>query len=76
VLVCLEGGSRGLDFKNVDLVVNVSPPESYREYVHRAGRTARMGRKGLVVTLCNRFEDSELMEGFVKVGQGCECTCV
>lgn len=66
VLVCLEGSSRGLDFKSVDVVISASPPESYREYVHRAGRTARMGRKGVVVTLTNRFHDAEVMEGFVK----------
>ena len=71
--MCLEGSSRGLDFKSVDVVISASPPESYREYVHRAGRTARMGRKGVVVTLTNRFEDAEVMEGFVKVRHPGSC---
>jgi superfamily II DNA/RNA helicase len=50
-LLSLEGGSRGLDYKNVDLVINVGPPPNVREYVHRAGRTARNGKPGTVVTL-------------------------
>ena len=51
VLLCLEGASRGLDFKKVDIVINASPPPNTREYVHRAGRTARNGAVGTVVTM-------------------------
>ena len=66
VLVCLEGGSRGLDFKNVDLVMNLNPPGSKREYVHRAGRTGRCGRPGVVVTLCDGGEEAATVEDYVK----------
>ncbi len=50
VLVCPEGSARGVDFKNVDVVMNAACPSSYREYVHRAGRTARFGSSGIVIT--------------------------
>jgi superfamily II DNA/RNA helicase len=36
---------------NLDLVVNVDPPNDHKDYLHRGGRTARAGESGLVVTL-------------------------
>ncbi|KAF8055724.1 RH47 [Scenedesmus sp. PABB004] len=54
-LVVSDAFSLGLDFRAVDVVLQVeSLAPSLREYVHRAGRTGRMGRPGAVVSLVKR----------------------
>ncbi|MBQ0826127.1 DEAD/DEAH box helicase [Streptomyces tagetis] len=51
VLVATNVAARGLHVDDLDLVVNVDPPTDPKDYVHRAGRTARAGESGSVVTL-------------------------
>ncbi|GGX36991.1 DEAD/DEAH box helicase [Streptomyces malachitofuscus] len=51
VLVATDVAARGLHVDDLDLVVNVDPPTDPKDYVHRAGRTARAGEPGSVVTL-------------------------
>ena len=51
VLVATDIAARGIDIKGVDLVVHIDPPAEHKAYVHRAGRTARAGEKGTVLTL-------------------------
>ncbi|MFG2138587.1 DEAD/DEAH box helicase [Streptomyces sp. NPDC048650] len=51
VLVATNVAARGLHVDDLDLVVNVDPPTDPKDYVHRAGRTARAGETGRVVTL-------------------------
>jgi ATP-dependent RNA helicase DeaD len=51
ILVATDLAARGLDLPGVDLVVNYSLPEGPTAYLHRAGRTGRAGRPGVVVTL-------------------------
>ncbi|MFE7981857.1 DEAD/DEAH box helicase [Streptomyces cellulosae] len=51
VLVATDVAARGLHVDDLDLVVNVDPPADAKDYVHRAGRTARAGASGRVVTL-------------------------
>ena len=46
VLVCTELLCRGIDFTCIHHVINVAPPKSALAYVHRAGRTGRMGPDG------------------------------
>ncbi len=50
-LVATDVAARGLHIDDLDLVVNVDPPADPKDYVHRAGRTARAGESGRVVTL-------------------------
>ncbi len=50
-LVATNVAARGLHIDDLDLVVNVDPPTEPKDYVHRAGRTARAGESGRVVTL-------------------------
>ncbi|MFC7266090.1 DEAD/DEAH box helicase [Streptomyces lutosisoli] len=64
VLVATNVAARGLHIDDLDLVVNVDPPTDPKDYVHRAGRTARAGESGRVVTLVlsgQRREMSRLM---------------
>ncbi|WP_328551632.1 MULTISPECIES: DEAD/DEAH box helicase [unclassified Streptomyces] len=51
VLVATNVAARGIHIEALDLVVNVDPPADAKEYLHRAGRTARAGESGSVVTL-------------------------
>eukprot|EP00963_Diacronema_lutheri_P003438 scaffold283_cov316-Pavlova_lutheri.AAC.8 len=46
VLLSTDVAARGLDFPTLDASVQFDPPGEPAEYVHRVGRTARMGRKG------------------------------
>ncbi|XP_026881746.2 probable ATP-dependent RNA helicase DDX28 [Electrophorus electricus] len=46
VLICTDIASRGLDTQRVGLVVNYDFPESYTDYIHRAGRVGRAGGSG------------------------------
>ena len=56
VLVCTDVASRGLDIPHVGLVVNYDVPRAPADYVHRAGRTARAGKAGRVVTLVTQYD--------------------
>lgn len=50
-LVATDVAARGLHVDSVSLVVHVDPPRDPKDYLHRAGRTARAGSSGRVVTL-------------------------
>uniref|UniRef100_A0A8B9PQE6 Probable ATP-dependent RNA helicase DDX46 n=1 Tax=Apteryx owenii TaxID=8824 RepID=A0A8B9PQE6_APTOW len=50
LLVATSVAARGLDVKQLMLVVNYSCPNHYEDYVHRAGRTGRAGNKGYAYT--------------------------
>jgi superfamily II DNA/RNA helicase len=51
VLVATDVAARGIHVDDVSLVVHVDPPADPKDYLHRAGRTARAGESGTVVTL-------------------------
>jgi superfamily II DNA/RNA helicase len=51
VLVATDVAARGIHVDDVSLVVHVDPPADHKDYLHRAGRTARAGDDGVVVTL-------------------------
>ncbi|KAB8287529.1 DEAD/DEAH box helicase [Bifidobacterium ramosum] len=51
VMVATDVAARGIDVSDVELVVQVDPPEDPKSFVHRSGRTARAGKSGVVVTL-------------------------
>jgi len=51
VLVATDVAARGLHIDAVDCVMHYDPPEDHKAYLHRSGRTARAGSKGVVVSL-------------------------
>ncbi len=50
-LVATNVAARGLHVDGISLVVHIDPPADHKDYLHRAGRTARAGESGTVVTL-------------------------
>lgn len=51
VLVCTDVAARGLDIKGVSHIYNYDIPKDSKEYIHRIGRTARAGKKGMAVNI-------------------------
>ncbi|WP_194767478.1 DEAD/DEAH box helicase [Tamlana sp. I1] len=56
ILVATDLAARGIDVKEVAYVVNYHLPDTYDAYVHRSGRTARAGAKGLSLTILQQEE--------------------
>ncbi|CAA6656877.1 unnamed protein product [Spirodela intermedia] len=57
LLIATSIAARGLDVKELELVVNYDVPNHYEDYVHRVGRTGRAGRKGCAVTFISEEEE-------------------
>ena len=66
VLVATDVLSRGIDIKDIDLVVNFDVPSDAEDYVHRVGRTARAETTGAAITLINKM-DMQKMERIEKL---------
>ncbi|MFK8113153.1 MAG: DEAD/DEAH box helicase [Rubripirellula sp.] len=60
VLVATDVASRGIDIDGVTHVVNYDLPNEPEAYVHRIGRTARAGAKGIAISFCMPEERAEL----------------
>jgi ATP-dependent RNA helicase DeaD len=68
VLVATDVAARGLDIDHVSHVINYDIPTSPEVYVHRIGRTGRVGREGVAITLVDPRERRVLrvIEGLTK----------
>jgi superfamily II DNA/RNA helicase len=56
ILVATDVMSRGIDVKEINLVINYDVPHDAEDYVHRVGRTARVNEKGEAITLVTQKE--------------------
>ncbi|KAI8044795.1 hypothetical protein M5D96_000967 [Drosophila gunungcola] len=61
VLVATDVASKGLDFPNVQHVINYDMPDDIENYVHRIGRTGRSNTKGLATTLINKITEQSVL---------------
>ena len=68
VLVATDVAARGIHVDDVDVVIHGDPPEDHKAYLHRSGRTARAGEKGLVVTLALWNEELEVRRLQKRIG--------
>jgi ATP-dependent RNA helicase DDX46/PRP5 len=57
IVIATSVAARGLDVKQLKLVVNYDAPNHMEDYVHRAGRTGRAGNKGTCVTFITPDQD-------------------
>ena len=62
ILVATDLAARGIDVKDIAYVVNYHLPDTYEAYVHRSGRTARAGAKGLSLTILQKEEVEEIAD--------------
>jgi ATP-dependent RNA helicase RhlE len=56
VLVATDVAARGIDVKNIGLVINYDLPMDAENYVHRIGRTARAGERGRAMSFCAEID--------------------
>ena len=62
ILVATDLAARGIDVKDISYVVNYHLPDTYDAYVHRSGRTARAGAKGLSLSIIQKEELEDIPE--------------
>mmetsp|Transcript_84199 Transcript_84199/g.132989 ORF Transcript_84199/g.132989 Transcript_84199/m.132989 type:complete len:633 (+) Transcript_84199:29-1927(+) len=68
VMVATDVAARGLDIEKVSLVINYDMPDNVDTYVHRIGRSGRIGNRGAAITFCSvdgyrgSLEDINLMK--------------
>ena len=72
VLVATNVAARGLDIPAVSHVINYDMPGNLEEYVHRIGRTARMGRHGTAITFVSEWDFPALDIIQAHIGDGLE----
>jgi len=56
ILVATDVLSRGIDIKDINLIINYDVPGSAEDYVHRVGRTARADKTGIAISLINELD--------------------
>lgn len=60
MLLATDVAARGMDIPDLTTVINLENPQDLTEYIHRSGRTGRMGRSGEVITLGNQHDWRQL----------------
>ncbi|KAJ3322154.1 mRNA splicing protein prp28 [Gonapodya sp. JEL0774] len=61
ILVATDVAGRGIDIKDVSLVVNYDMAKNIEDYTHRIGRTGRAGKSGIAITFVNPTADAAVM---------------
>ena len=67
ILVGTSVAARGLDMRNVRHVINYDLPNNIDEYVHRIGRTGRVGNKGKATSFYDGFIDNRIQADLVEI---------
>ena len=67
VLIATNVAARGLDIDDVRHVVNYDLPNEIEEFVHRIGRTGRIGHEGKATTFFQKGKDDKIARALVKI---------
>lgn len=57
ILFTSDISSRGLNYPDITLIIQVNTPISREQYIHRVGRTARSNKKGMAIILLNEADE-------------------
>lgn len=68
ILVATDIAARGIDVKDINLVLNYDLPDNPEDYIHRIGRTGRAGAKGCAITLATPQQHRDV-KGIEKVAK-------
>jgi superfamily II DNA/RNA helicase len=68
VLVATDVAARGLHIDDIDVVIHYDPAPDHKTYLHRSGRTARAGSKGMAVTLSIWNQELEIKRLQKRIG--------
>ncbi|MBN1258914.1 DEAD/DEAH box helicase, partial [Candidatus Peregrinibacteria bacterium] len=60
ILVATDIAARGIDVKNIEVVINYDIPEQAEDYVHRIGRTGRAGKAGRAITFASADQNHKI----------------
>lgn len=69
LLLATDLVARGIDIDNLECVLNFDLPRDKETYTHRAGRTGRMGKEGLVLTLISNPNDLKSLKKYAPVSE-------
>lgn len=69
LLLATDLVARGIDIDSLEVVINYEVPRDADTYTHRAGRTGRMGKEGLVITLVSHKEELKKLKKFATVSE-------
>ncbi len=61
-LIATNVAARGLDIPEVDLIIQLSPPNDMDAYIHRSGRTGRAGKNGTCITFFTKWEQQTVQK--------------
>lgn len=62
ILIATDVAARGLDIKELSMVVNYDLPHTEETYTHRIGRTGRAGKDGIAITIYDEYEIRNALE--------------
>lgn len=60
ILIATDIAARGIDVKNIELVINYDLPDEAENYIHRIGRTARAGKEGRAISFAHPDQVDEI----------------
>ena len=62
VMVATDIAARGIDIKELQIVINYDMPDAPETYVHRIGRTGRAGHSGTALTFCSQDDHMKVKD--------------